>query len=92
MPLADRGATNLPTALTTFVGRGREVDRVSQILEQSRLVTLTGVGGSGKTRLASEVAGRLADRYPDGVWLVELAPLADDTLVPRAVAAAIDLP
>jgi predicted ATPase/DNA-binding SARP family transcriptional activator len=81
--------TNLPAALTSFVGRAWEATEVRDILAAARLVTLTGAGGCGKTRLALEVAGTLVDAYPDGVWLVELAALADPALVPQAVAAAL---
>jgi predicted ATPase/DNA-binding SARP family transcriptional activator len=80
---------NLPLQLTSFVGRQREMAEVRQLLAASRLVTLTGAGGSGKTRLAVAVANELLPEYPDGMWLVELAPLADPTLVPKAVAAAL---
>jgi hypothetical protein len=62
-----------PATLTSFVGRGRVVDEVAGHLGQYRLVTVTGPGGCGKTRLASEVARTVADRFADGVWLVELA-------------------
>ncbi len=87
--------TNLPAALTSFVGRGRELAAVEHGLAQGpggcRLLTLTGVGGGGKTRLALEVAAAVRPHYPDGVWLVELAALADPTLVPATVAAALAL-
>jgi hypothetical protein len=63
---------------------------VKRELEMTRLLTLTGVGGSGKMRLAVEVARDLAQGYPDGVWLVELAPLSKEELVPKAVAEALD--
>jgi non-specific serine/threonine protein kinase len=82
-------ATNLPRALTSFVGRTREQAEVARLLQEAPLVTLTGAGGCGKTRLARQVAATLLAAYPDGVWLVELAPLADATLVPQAVAAAL---
>jgi transcriptional regulator with XRE-family HTH domain len=80
---------NLPIALTSFVGRERELAEVGRLLTTTRLLTLTGTGGCGKTRLALQVAADLIEQYPDGVWLVELASLADPTLVPAAVAAAL---
>jgi predicted ATPase/DNA-binding SARP family transcriptional activator len=69
--------TNLRSSLTSFVGRDADVARVAAMVSESRLVTLVGPGGAGKTRLAVESAHRLADAYPDGAWLVELAPVAD---------------
>jgi predicted ATPase/DNA-binding SARP family transcriptional activator/DNA-binding NarL/FixJ family response regulator len=92
-PLAElpdaAGRHNLPDALTSFVGREREVVEVERLSGAARLLTLTGAGGSGKTRLALEVARALVGAYPDGVWLVELAPLSERALVPQAVAAAL---
>jgi predicted ATPase/DNA-binding CsgD family transcriptional regulator len=82
---------NLPASLTSFIGRERELVEVQARLAGARLVTLTGVGGCGKTRLALEVARTVLDRYPDGVWLVERAALADAALVPQTVAAVFDL-
>jgi non-specific serine/threonine protein kinase len=81
--------TNLPLALTSFIGREREQAQVQALLSAARLVTLTGAGGAGKTRLALAVAGELVSEYADGVWLVELAPLANPALVPQAVATAL---
>jgi predicted ATPase/class 3 adenylate cyclase/DNA-binding XRE family transcriptional regulator len=78
--------SNLPVALTSFIGRAREQAEVRAILAEARLVTLTGAGGVGKTRLALTVAAELVDQYADGVWLVELAALAEPGLVPQAVA------
>jgi predicted ATPase/class 3 adenylate cyclase len=69
--------SNLPVPLTSVVGRQRELTDVDRLLERNRLVTLIGTGGTGKTRLMIEVAGRIAQRFEDGVWLAELAPLAD---------------
>jgi len=83
--------TNLPAPASSFVGRAWEVGDVAELVTHARLVTLTGPGGCGKTRLALEVAATLVDACLDGVWLVELAALADPTLVPRAVAAAFGL-
>jgi non-specific serine/threonine protein kinase len=80
---------NLPVMLTSFVGREHELDEVKRLLRRARLVTLTGSGGAGKTRLAIKVAGELLEAYPHGVWLVELAPLVDPALVPQAVASAV---
>jgi predicted ATPase len=77
---------NLPAARTSFVGRRHEMVEVKRALAMTRLLTLTGAGGSGKTRLALEVARDLLGAYPDGVWLVELAGLSEGTLVPPAVA------
>jgi predicted ATPase/DNA-binding CsgD family transcriptional regulator len=80
---------NLPLQLTSFVGRGRETSEVEGLLAESRLLTLTGPGGSGKTRLALAVASEMVERFEDGVWLVELAPLSDPDLVPQAVASVL---
>jgi predicted ATPase/class 3 adenylate cyclase len=82
-------ATNLPVQLTSFVGRSAELAEVSALLGESRLVTLTGVGGVGKTRLAVQAAAETIDHYPDGVWLVELAPITDPGLVLGQAAAAL---
>ena len=80
---------NLPAPRTSFVGREREMIEVKRMMAMTRLLTITGVGGSGKTRLALEVARDLVGAYPDGVWLAELVPLADPGLVPQAVARAL---
>jgi hypothetical protein len=80
---------NLPAQLTSFVGRRQETADVSRLLANHRLVTLTGTGGCGKTRLALHVAGAVVDTFAEGVWLVELAPLVDPALVDQAVAAAV---
>jgi predicted ATPase/class 3 adenylate cyclase len=82
---------NLPQQLTTFIGREEEKEAVSRLLSTTRLLTLTGPGGTGKTRLSLEVAGELQDRYANGAWLVELAPLSDPAAVPSAVAGLWDL-
>ena len=84
--------SNLPAQLTSFVGRDEELNRVSKLLGESRLVILTGPGGTGKTRLAIEAAARLADEMPDGVWFVPLAPVGDALDVPQAVLSAIGAP
>jgi predicted ATPase/DNA-binding SARP family transcriptional activator/DNA-binding CsgD family transcriptional regulator len=83
------GRHNLPPPRTSFVGREREMIEVKRSLSTTRLLTLTGAGGSGKTRLAIEVVRDLVGSYADGVWLIELAPLADPELVPQAVAGAL---
>ncbi|MGW4892992.1 AfsR/SARP family transcriptional regulator [Kitasatospora sp. NPDC004240] len=83
---------NLPAALTAFVGREEDCASVGHLLRTARLVTLTGPGGVGKTRLASEVAARLVPHNPDGVWLVPLAPVDTSADVPRAVLAAVGIP
>jgi predicted ATPase/class 3 adenylate cyclase len=82
---------NLPQTLTGLIGREQEEAEILALLGTTRLVTLTGTGGLGKTRLALAVAAELVDRYPDGVWLVEFAPLADPALVLGAVAQALGL-
>jgi predicted ATPase/DNA-binding SARP family transcriptional activator/DNA-binding CsgD family transcriptional regulator len=77
---------NVPVALSSFVGRERELVEVKRTLAMTRVLTLTGAGGCGKTRLALEVGRNLASSYPDGIWLVELAPLSHPQLVPQVVA------
>ncbi|HEY7941222.1 MAG TPA: adenylate/guanylate cyclase domain-containing protein [Candidatus Limnocylindrales bacterium] len=81
--------SDLPEALTTFVGREREVAAVSDLLQRSRMVTLTGPGGAGKTRLAVSVAAHVRDRFRDGVTFVELAPIRDVALVRGVIATAV---
>ena len=96
-PLADSGTEwppgigkhNLPAARTSFVGREREMVELKRTLAMTRLLTLTGAGGSGKTRLALEVARDLIGIYADGAWLVELAPLSGGDLVAQEVAGAL---
>jgi predicted ATPase/class 3 adenylate cyclase len=82
-------AHNLPRQLTSFIGREREIAEVKRFLAKTALLTLTGAGGSGKTRLALQVAAEVLDEYPDGVWLVELAPLADPDLASQTVASVL---
>lgn len=84
-------STNLPLPISSFIGREREIAEAERLLGTTRLLTLTGAGGVGKTRLALRVAETLDERYPDGVWLVELASLADPTLVPEAIANVLGL-
>jgi len=90
-PLRSLGAHrhNLPVALTSFVGRTEELKALEELLAGNRLITLAGVGGAGKTRLALQVAAGAVERFPDGVWLVELARLRDQTLIAPALAAAL---
>jgi predicted ATPase/class 3 adenylate cyclase/DNA-binding CsgD family transcriptional regulator len=85
-------AHNLPSQLTSFVGRGSQLAEVRRLLTESRLVTFTGAGGVGKTRLAVQVANQLADEFSDGVWYVDLAPITDPDLVPVTAARALGLP
>jgi len=82
---------NLPSLLTSFVGRHHELGVVRQLLTSSRLVTLAGPGGIGKTRLAIEAGSDLAERYPGGVWLTELASLADGSLIMENIASSLGL-
>ncbi len=82
---------DLPLQLTSFIGRERQMGEVRRLLDSARLVTLTGAGGCGKSRLSLEVAGSLLEEYTDGVWWVELAPLDNSELVMQAVAFAIGL-
>jgi predicted ATPase len=85
----DAGPGNLRPATTSLIGRESEVAEVQTALRAHRLVTLTGVGGVGKTRLSLEVAARLADEFPDGVWVFELAAVTNLASVPDAVAAVL---
>ena len=84
--------SNLPVPMTSFVGRERELDEVDRLIARGRLVTLIGTGGTGKTRLMIEVAGRVAGRFPDGAWLAELAPLGDPSQIAPEVARALGAP
>ena len=87
----DASPGNLRPATTSLIGRESEVAEVQAAVKAHRLVTLTGVGGVGKTRLAVEVAARLADEFPDGVWFFELAAVTDPAAVPDAVAAVLGI-
>jgi predicted ATPase/class 3 adenylate cyclase len=87
----DASPGNLRTPTTSLIGRESEVAEVQAAMRAHRLVTLTGVGGVGKTRLATEVAAALADEFPDGVWFFELAAVADPAAVPDAVAAVLGI-
>ena len=82
---------NLRPAVTSFIGRESEIADTQAAIRAHRLVTLTGVGGVGKTRLALEVAGHLADEFPDGIWFFDLAAVADPAAVPDAVAAVLGI-
>ncbi len=82
---------NLPMQLTSFIGREREINELKKLIAKTRLLTLTGVGGTGKTRLALQVSADVVEDFEDGVWLVELAPLSDSALVPQAVASMLGL-
>jgi NB-ARC domain len=82
---------NLPIASTTFVGRERDVVEVKELLERHRLVTLVGAGGIGKTRLAVQVGTELLDRFREGAWFADLAPIADSELVSSVIAQALGM-
>jgi non-specific serine/threonine protein kinase len=82
---------NLPLELTSFVGREREVSELSALLGETRLLTLSGSGGCGKTRLAIKVASSVVDRYADGVWFIELSPLSNPELVLSSVASTLNV-
>jgi hypothetical protein len=82
---------NLPVQLTSFIGRDRELVQLRGLLVAYRLVTLTGMGGCGKTRLALQAAADALDAYPDGVWLVELASLSEPLLVERQLATVLGI-
>jgi predicted ATPase/DNA-binding SARP family transcriptional activator len=84
-----RRRTALPALHTTFIGRERELDELHRLLDRARLVTLTGPGGAGKTRLAGEAVAAWADTVADGVWMVELAPVTAEVEVPAAVLGAL---
>ena len=88
-PAPAGGMHGFAPALTSFVGRAGPVREVAALLDRNRLVTVTGPGGAGKTRLAGQVANQVAGRFADGVWLAELAPVRDPALVPAVVAAAL---
>lgn len=88
----DNLPNNLPVQVTSFVGREREIGEVKRLLSGSHLLTLTGSGGAGKTRLSLQVAADLLEEFPDGVWFVELAPLTNPALVPQAAATVLNLP
>lgn len=82
---------NLPVQLTTFVGRGAELEAAAALLARTRLLTLTGPGGTGKTRMSLELAGRAADDFDDGAWFVPLEPIRDASLVAARISSALGL-
>src|SRR5712671_2005899 len=86
-----RPPTNLPESVSELIGRDAEFEEILGLAAAHRLVTLTGAGGIGKTRLGLEVARRLLPKFADGVWVIELAPLSDPDLVPAAVATELGL-
>lgn len=88
---SETSSTNLPVQLSSFIGRERQLTEAKRLLDKTRLLTFTGAGGCGKTRLAIKAAAELRDEFPDGIWLVDLAPLADPTFVPQTVASVFDL-
>src|SRR6201999_3641876 len=83
---------HLPVQLTSFVGRDGDIAQVRDLVAENRLVTLTGAGGVGKTRLAIQIAGEIANDFPDGIWYVDLAPITDPDLVPITTARTLGLP
>ncbi len=85
----DVGSNNLPIQLTSFIGREREMKEIKGLLRSTRLLTLTGSGGCGKTRLAVQMAVDVLEAFRDGVWFVDLVRLSDPTIVPQAVASAL---
>src|SRR4029450_12842413 len=80
---------NLPQQLTSFIGREHEVAQARKQLAETRLLTLLGIAGLGKSRLSLQVAAEVLDEYPDGVWFVELAPVTDARLLPQVVASVV---
>src|SRR5215207_10280650 len=87
----DSFPNNLPIQLTSFVGRENEIAELKQELDEHRLVTLTGSGGTGKTRLSLQVAVELLEKFDHGVWFVELAPLTDPDLIPQTILSTIGI-
>ena len=87
----DRNLHNLPAQMTSFIGRETEMAEIKQALSVHRLVTLTGSGGAGKSRLSLQVGMECLNQFPDGVWLVELAPVTDQALVPQTLLSTFNL-
>ncbi|MEO8209004.1 MAG: tetratricopeptide repeat protein, partial [bacterium] len=88
---ADLRPNNIPVELTSFVGRNKELDEIKSLLGTSRLLTLAGTGGTGKTRLAVRAGADVIDEFEDGVWLTELAPLVDPSLIINTIAASLNI-
>jgi transcriptional regulator with XRE-family HTH domain len=82
---------NLPQPLTSFIGRRQEIGEISASLAEHQLVTVVGAGGVGKTRVVVQLAAELVDNYPDGIWLVDLAPLSREALIENAVLTSLKL-
>ena len=91
MTVPDARRHNLPVPLTNFIGRDREMAELLRLVASTRLLTLTGAGGCGKTRLALELAANVLDRFPDGVWMVDLAAICNSSLVTQTVASVLDV-
>ncbi|MCC6615545.1 MAG: AAA family ATPase [Anaerolineae bacterium] len=91
VPKAGAQKHNLPAPTTPLIGRVREISELRRLLQTARLLTLTGVGGSGKTRLALQVASQVLDNFADGVYFVDLAPLSDHSLVTKTIAAVLGM-
>ncbi len=85
----DARPNNLPAQLSSFVGRERELDELASLLRTTRLLTLSGAGGAGKTRLSIQLAEKMLDAFPDGVWFIELARVSDAALIPQTIATAL---
>ena len=83
---------NLPVQMTSFIGREKEMSEIKQSILAHRLITLTGSGGTGKTRLSLQVAADLLDQFPEGVWFVELAALSDPNLIPKMILSTFGIP
>src|SRR5205823_325360 len=85
----DSFPNNLPQQTTSFIGRERQMEEVRELFRTTRLLTLLGTGGTGKTRLSLQLGAELLEQYADGVWLIELAPLSDGALVAQEVASVL---
>ena len=89
--LDSRRFGNLPTFLSTFIGREREITKVKQLILANRLVTLTGAGGSGKTRLALKVAHELMGDFNSSIWFIDLGSLTDSSLIPQKIVSTLNI-